>query len=322
MAKWQFGAGAKATTVVLGLLLAPVRADEPKSGDGIRLETSPALMSLYLPIPLAIPGVQAQTTGVFVPADYKAGKTVDLIVFLRGYDIQRPKTATSVSDYWNSPRHATLKHFMLREEINKSDKNVILAVPTLGPYSEAGKLNDDSGAKAFLNQILDGLWLKGPHAGMPNRPSLRHLILAAHSGGGVPLRRLAQIYGSDADVKNKLKACWGFDCLYGVKVKDAQFWADWAKDHPRSQLSMYYILTQKEVAKDPKLPVSPTNPLDRREPTGTTFPSMELERLAGAAGLSNVVVWRESKESTLSHVAVPRAHLATLLKSTPYLDER
>src|SRR5437868_3924125 len=83
-------------------------------------DTTPPLLSLYLPIPLGVPRVEAQSTGVFIPANYRVGKTIDLFVFLRGYDIKRPQTATSVEEYWNSPRHPVLKSFMLREEINRS----------------------------------------------------------------------------------------------------------------------------------------------------------------------------------------------------------
>jgi hypothetical protein len=292
------------------------------SDEAIRRDTVPPLVSLYLPIPLGVPRVETQSTGVFVPANYRVGKTIDLVVFLRGYDINRPKTATSVGEYWNSPRHPILKSFMLREEINKSGKNVILAVPTLGPFAEAGKLKDDGGAQEFLGRILDGLWRSGPHVGLADRPTIRHLILAAHSGGGVPLRRLAQVLGNDDVLKDKLKECWGFDSIYGVKDKDAEFWSDWAKMHPHTKVSMFYLFTQKDIGKDPKLPVSLNNPLDHREPTGTTFPAMELERLARARMLDNVAVVRETKASTLSHNEVPRTHLADLLKAATYLNDR
>src|SRR5579872_3891107 len=123
-------------------------------------------MSLYLPIPLGVPGVDDPATGVYVPADYRAGQTIDLILFLRGYDIKRPKAATSVAEYWDSPQHPVLKSFQLREEVDRSGKNVILAVPALGPFAEAGKLQEAGGVQAFLDGILDGLWRSGPHAGL------------------------------------------------------------------------------------------------------------------------------------------------------------
>jgi hypothetical protein len=285
-------------------------------------EATPPLLSLYLPIPLGVPEVDDLATGVFVPANYRAGKAVDLVVFLRGYDIKRPKAATSVAEYWNSPRHPILKSFLFREEVNKSSKNVILVVPALGPFAQAGKLKEPGGIQEFLGRVLEGLGRQGPHAGLGQRPTLRHLILAAHSGGGVPLRRLAQFLGEDAAFKDRLKECWGFDSIYGVKDRDADFWADWAQGHPRTRVTMFYLFTEKAVGKDPKLPVGPQNPLARREPTGTTFPALELERLARARRLGNVRVVRETEATTLNHAEVPRAHLADLLRAAPYLDNR
>jgi hypothetical protein len=293
-----------------------------KSDEAVSRDTTPPQLSLYLPVPLGVPGVQAQSTGVFIPKDYRVGQTVDLVLFLRGYDINRPKPATSVGEYWNSPQHPILKSFLFREEINKSGKNVILVVPALGPFAQAGKLKDKGGAQEFLGRILDGLWRSGPHAVLANRPTIRHLVLAAHSGGGVPLRQVAQVLGGDDGLKDKLKECWGFDSIYGVKDRDAEFWSDWARGHPGTKVTMFYLFTQKDVGKDPKLPVGPSNPLDHREPTGTTFPAMELERLAKAHKLSNVAVVRETRESTSSHNEVPRTHLADLLKTAAYLEDR
>jgi hypothetical protein len=298
------------------------QAESDRKEEGVRRDSTPALLSLYLPIPLGVPGVEDQATGVFVPRDYRAGKTVDLVVFLRGYDIKRPKSATSVGEYWNSPQHPVLKSFLLREEINRSGKNVILVVPALGPFAEAGKLKEDGGVQEFLDRILDGLWRHGPHTGLPQRPTVRHLILAAHSGGGVPLRPLAQVLGEDTGYKDRLKECWGFDSIYGVKDRDAEFWSDWARAHPGTKVTMFYLFTEKEVGKDPKMPVGPGNPLDHREPTGTTGPALELERLAKARMLTNVTVAREPKGSMVSHNEVPRTHLAELLKAATYLDER
>jgi hypothetical protein len=161
------------------------------AGDAVRREPTPPGLSLYLPIPLNVPNVKSQSTGVFVPEKYRAGEAVDLVLFLRGYDINRPKAATSVDEYWNSPKHPVLKSFLFREEVNTSGKNVILVVPALGPYSDFGTLKDAGGVQKFLDHVLDGLVKEGPHSGLKKPPAVRDLILAAHSGGGVPLRRLA-----------------------------------------------------------------------------------------------------------------------------------
>jgi hypothetical protein len=298
----------------------PHNLNADDSADGtVRRETTPPLVSLYLPIPLGVPGLEAQSTGVFIPDKYRAGKTVDVIVFLRGYDVNRPKSATSVGEYWNSPRHPILKSFLFREEVNKSGKNVILVVPTLGPFSDFGTLKDDGGPQKFLDAVLDGLWREGREVGFTERPTIRHLILAAHSGGGVPLRRIAQILGNDSTYKDKLKECWGFDSIYGVKDKDADFWSDWAKDHPGTKVAMYYIFTQKDVGKDPTKPIGPSNSFDHKAPSNTTFPATELERLARERMLKNVAVIRETQAG---HTDVPRTHLAELLRAATYLDDR
>ncbi len=313
---------------VSGLLVAAGAVIDPRpraaaqAGEAIRRDTTPPLLSLYLPIPLGVPKLDRQSTGVFLPAGYRAGKSIDLLLFLRGYDIKRPDTATPVAEYWNSPRHPVLKSFLLREEVNRSGKNVVLAVPTLGPFAEAGRLADTGGLREFFDHILDALRQEEPHAKLGQRPVIRHLVLAAHSGGGVPLRRLARILGDDAAYRDKLKACWGFDSIYGVKSRDAEFWADWARDHPGTQVSMFYLFTERLVGKDPSRPPGAGNPLARREPTGTTGPALELQRLAKERMLPNVRVVRETKETTLDHGEVPRAHLAELLKAAPYLDDR
>jgi hypothetical protein len=290
--------------------------------DPVRRDTTPPSLSLYLPISLGVTGVADPATGVFVPEKYRAGDAVDLVLFFRGYDVNRPKAATPVSEYWNSPRHPTLKSFLLREEVNNGGKNVVLAVPALGPYAEAGTLTEPGGPQKFLDQVLDGLWRNGPHAGRDQRPAIRHLVLAAHSGGGVPLRRIAQLLGDDPAYKDKIKAVWGFDSIYGVKDKDAEFWADWAAAHPGCTVTMFYLFTDREVGRDPKRPVGPDNPAVGREPTGTTRPARDLEHLAGERKLGNVRVVRGTKETTLNHTDVPRVHLAGLLKAAAYLNDR
>ncbi|CAN5186270.1 hypothetical protein BH11PLA2_BH11PLA2_29680 [soil metagenome] len=291
----------------------------PAKADAITSENAPPSLTLYLPIALDVPGVENPSTGVFIPKDYRAGPTVDIVLYLRGYDIKRPKAATAVREYWGSPQHPTLKSFLLRDEVNASGKNVILVVPPLGPSSEFGDLKEMKGLHAFLEQILEGLGKHGPHAGLAKPPTLRHLSLAAHSGGGVALRRLALLLGKNDMYKDTLKECWGFDSIYGVRDKDAEFWSDWAKEHPGTKITMYYLYTEKDVGKDPTKPVSATNPADHKAPSGTSFPAMELDRLAKSMKLNNVIVHRDTKAS---HNEVPKTHLANLLKAAEYLEKR
>ena len=148
------------------------------------------------------------------------------------------------------------------------------------------------------------------------------VFIPANYRVGKTIDLIAQILGADDKYKDKLKECWGFDSIYGVKDKDAEFWSTWAKEHPGTKISIFYIFTQEDVGKDPKLPVSPGNPLDHRQPTNTSGPALELERLANAHKLTNISVVGETKASTLSHNEVPRTHLANLLKAAAYLDDR
>src|SRR5579883_3244795 len=107
-----------ACALLLFLFAACAESGEPaalRATDApIRRDTVPPQLSLYLPIPLDVPGVDDPATGVFVPDHYRVEKTIEVVVFLRGYDIKRPKAATGVAEYWNSPRHLVLKSFLLR----------------------------------------------------------------------------------------------------------------------------------------------------------------------------------------------------------------
>jgi hypothetical protein len=67
-----------------------------------------------------------------------------------------------------------------------------------------------------------------------------------------------QVLGDDAGYKDKVRACCGFDSIYRVKDKDADFWADWAERHAGAQGTMFYLVTDKAVGKNPKRPSAPT----------------------------------------------------------------
>ena len=73
------------------LLLAAAK-NEPAAGakndEAIRRDVTLPSLSLYLPIPLGVPRIETQATGVFIPANYRVGPMIDLVLFLRGYDIK------------------------------------------------------------------------------------------------------------------------------------------------------------------------------------------------------------------------------------------
>src|SRR4030095_11530630 len=81
-----------------------------------------------------------------------------------------------------------------------------------------------------------------------------NIILAGHSGAGVPMRLLARSGNRYAAL---IKEVWGFDSTYAAKNNiDSTDWAAGAKAHPQSRLFIYYLRgapTQDQAEKLRKL---------------------------------------------------------------------
>ena len=170
-------------------------------------------------------------TGIFIPENYSPQKAVDLILYLHGHKTDIPGSDALIAEYWDGKKYPV---FALREEINASQKNVILVAPTLALKSEAGALGRRNGLDNYLNKVLEALTTYGPYKGQS--PTIGNLILAAHSGGGIYMRKLA-ISGNQA--AGKIRECWGFDSLYNSS--DVGPWRLWAKDYPKTRfLYSYY----------------------------------------------------------------------------------
>jgi hypothetical protein len=178
----------------------------------------------------------------------------------------------SIDGYW---KRTGFPHFALREATNESRKNVVLAVPTLGPRSQSGWLTEAGGLDRYVDQILAALRAYGPYSGAPATPVLGNLILACHSGGGYPMRRLALSGQRSAAL---IRECWGFDCLYNTG--DDVVWAKWARARPDARLFIHYL--------------------------GSTRPfSTALQRQVQLQNLSNVSVMPSTARS---HNYVPITH--------------
>jgi hypothetical protein len=126
-----------------------------------------------------------------------------------------------------------LAHFALREALNETGKNVLLIAPTLGPRSEAGRLVAAGGFDQYLSDVFSGLAAQNH---LPRGASPANLVLACHSGGGLPMRRIA--LGLDAQAQ-RIRECWGFDCLYNTG--DPESWARWARSKSGVRLFVYYL---------------------------------------------------------------------------------
>lgn len=253
------------------------------SGTGALLgtETSPPATTFYTNLALGGEAPARPMTGIFVPNGYRPGPAVDLILYLHGHKGGFP--STSIDGYWKRPP------FRLREATNASSKNVILAAPTLGPKSQSGWLTGPGGLDRYLDHVLATLHAHGPHRGMPERPALGNLILACHSGGGFPMRKLAR---SSQKSSASIRECWGFDCLYNTG--DDTEWARWAADHPNARLFVHY--------------------------QGTTVRySSALHDRALASGSTNVSVTRSPAPD---HNHVPLTHWQTRIDACRFLNNR
>jgi hypothetical protein len=220
-------------------------------------ESVPPAQTIYAKIDLGISSASntngrlvkvRPVTGIFIPQGYVARSEVDLILYLHGYKMGYPRDSSSIDDYWKS---SNFPFFALREGVNKSDKNVILVAPTLGPRSQTGRLVQKGGFDKYLDAVTSALKAYGPFKDLDLRPEIGSIILACHSGGGSPMRQLA--LGTDFNA-GKVMECWGFDFLYpGTKKDDSEkakeskrdrlagAWAEWAKSHKSSRLFVYHL---------------------------------------------------------------------------------
>ena len=249
-------------------------------------ETTPPARTDYVDIPLQIPlGTAKSMTGIFVPEDYCLLSPVDLIVYLHGFKVRSHGPDYSIEAYWRLPK------FLLREEVNKSKKNVILVAPTLGPYNEPGTLTCPGGFDRFLDRVMMALKQYGPYAGGQQTPSVGNVILACHSGSGSVMRAIAM--GSDASAA-QIRECWAFD---PYNMGGADGWANWARSH---RLYIYY---------------RPNNPGQRlcEGLLGTSMPNVPLVKCK-----PNVL----AVKTTVDHDELPARYLKERIQAAQFLVDK
>ncbi|MGH9841168.1 MAG: peptidoglycan-binding domain-containing protein, partial [Blastocatellia bacterium] len=207
------------------------------------LEAPPPAYTLYVDLALGSESPARPMTGIFIPENYVPRPQVDLILYLHGHKTTRvcgPGDSISIDGYWRS------RYWPLREELNKSRKNIILVAPTLGPESEPGSLTKPGGFDAYLDQVIGALIEHGPYRNAAQSPTLGSIILACHSGGGSPMLK---IVGNSDRYTSKIQECWGFDCLYSGYADKAKTkklftlprkWIEWAESHKAQRLFIYY----------------------------------------------------------------------------------
>jgi hypothetical protein len=191
-------------------------------------ENSVAKLTAYVSIDLGPQAQAAPTSGVFIPEGYNVGDEADMIPWLMGHhDNSEYPPALTIDDYWFK-----YSHFRFREFVNASQKNVILAAPSLGSGSQAGSLSGRGGLASYIDQVLAALQAYGPFKSLP---ALGQLVIACHSGGGARMREIAT---TAQQYSPNIRELWGFDCLYGGN--DDSAWTDWAKGNAYKRLRVRY----------------------------------------------------------------------------------
>jgi hypothetical protein len=200
-------------------------------------DTTPPLLTLYFRMPLGGEGGANPLTAVFFPQNFRPDAPLDCIVWLQGHHEGVPTLSIDryLSGSWKP-------EFRFREPINETAKNVVLIAPTLGPRSQCPALVRPGGFDMWLSNVIASISVHGPFSGTV--PTLRHLILACHSGGGQPMRVIAR--GTSRYAAN-LRECWGFDCMYNTP--DPTEWPDWARSNPDKRLYVYWASTTAAKSK-------------------------------------------------------------------------
>lgn len=235
-------------------------------------------------------------TGIFLPKTFTPTSSIDLIIYFHGLKNPDPGNCVSIDEYWNQKLHP---HLALREEINKSERNVIFVAPDLGDNAEGGQLATPNGFDEYIKQVLAAV---NEHYVIPryrrSLNSIGNIILAAHSKGG---RAMLNIANLPDKYSANIKECWCFDSMYGDV---AERWANWANAHPQSTLFVY----AGPAKRNKNIPKDPIKPKDNAE---------NLDRQKNKRKLSNVCI-QDSRAK--SHMQVPIVHLKERLLNSPCLQ--
>jgi uncharacterized protein YcbK (DUF882 family)/LAS superfamily LD-carboxypeptidase LdcB len=212
----------------------------------IKKEQSPPSETIYVNYNIGIQKAAGDKAGtvnytvkpisaIFVPENFTAGDTTDLVIFLHGHKSEQLGKDKSIDDLWNGSR---FPHFRLRELTNETGRSIILVAPTLGPRSQPGNLVTSQGFSSFVIHMIAAI---NTHLSQyfPSGFHLGKIILACHSGGGNPMKKIALLTDHNNYYASKITECWGFDCLYNGD--DAAKWTTWAKQNPDKKVYQYYI---------------------------------------------------------------------------------
>jgi hypothetical protein len=104
----------------------------------------PAQLTIYRPI-----ADEDHQTGIYFPNAYVPDGKVDLILYFHGLlDRCDGSASDTIQQYWQN------KHFLLRDWVNNSKKNVILVVPRLGDFDKATRSKLGMEGDDYLTKVL------------------------------------------------------------------------------------------------------------------------------------------------------------------------
>jgi murein DD-endopeptidase MepM/ murein hydrolase activator NlpD len=186
-----------------------------------------------------IKGSVQKTTAIFAPSHFNSEKPADVILYLHGHVTGYPGIthkhpySPGIKEYLN---YKPKPWFNLREVIEDTGKNIILIAPSLGPRSQYGNLVnkfDDYVAKVMLaiNEYLIR------QRGLNGQLKLNRFIIAAHSGGGMPMLGIAS---SNSKYAKMVSEYWGFDSWYNWGGAGKTSWEAVAKKNPEVKIFGYY----------------------------------------------------------------------------------
>ena len=168
---------------------------------------------------------------VFITKSFKPAKSVNVIVYFHG------NYQNGTSNFSEFRKHFTTNEVAVA--LQDIDKPLALVIPELGAVPSTPDWVSESKAN-FDSVIQDALLMAAQHAndlsaGRPLADESKHhtsgekilpltlgtLILAAHSGGGWPMRRARELR---SDFMKNVKEVWMLDSLYD----EAPAWMNWA----------------------------------------------------------------------------------------------
>lgn len=165
------------------------------------------------------------TTALFHPSSFNPNQPVHLLLYFHGHLGRYPGNNSAASEYLNFAKNEYLN---LREDIEKSGKNIILVMPTLGTTSEYGILADCAVFDEYLANVKAEIKEHILKKFSATKMKRGKLILSGHSGGGKVMLELATF--------NKVDEVWGFDSIY----QGGKEWPCVAKRNKNIKLFFYY----------------------------------------------------------------------------------